>query len=103
MKTAVSIPDAGQSLSRLKESWRSLLIEELSKETYNALAELQAVVDSQVWDDAARLVTSLDPDVTPGVRDRVTEAMDRALTEIDQRVDKFARAASRRILERSDW
>ena len=35
--------------------------------------------------------------------DRVTEAMDRALTEIDQRVDKFARAASRRILERSDW
>jgi metal-responsive CopG/Arc/MetJ family transcriptional regulator len=35
--------------------------------------------------------------------DRVTEAMDRALTEIGEPVDRFVRAASRRVLKRSDW
>ena len=35
--------------------------------------------------------------------DRVTEAMDRALIEIGDRVDRFVRAASRRTLKRSDW
>lgn len=35
--------------------------------------------------------------------DRVTEAMDRALTEIGEPADQFLRATSRRILKRSDW
>ncbi|PYO51555.1 MAG: hypothetical protein DMD83_27435 [Candidatus Rokuibacteriota bacterium] len=35
--------------------------------------------------------------------DRVTEAMDRALVEISEPADEFVRAASRRILKRSDW
>lgn len=35
--------------------------------------------------------------------DRVTEAMDRALTEIGQPADHFVRAVSRRVLKRSDW
>jgi metal-responsive CopG/Arc/MetJ family transcriptional regulator len=35
--------------------------------------------------------------------DRVTEAMDRALAEISEPPDEFVRAASRRILKRSDW
>jgi metal-responsive CopG/Arc/MetJ family transcriptional regulator len=35
--------------------------------------------------------------------DRVTEAMDRVLTEIGEQADQFVRAASRRVLKRSDW
>jgi len=35
--------------------------------------------------------------------DRVTEAMDRVLTEIGEQPDQFVRAASRRVLKRSDW
>jgi metal-responsive CopG/Arc/MetJ family transcriptional regulator len=35
--------------------------------------------------------------------DRVTEAMDRALTEIGEPTDRLVRAASRRVLKRSDW
>jgi predicted transcriptional regulator len=35
--------------------------------------------------------------------DRVTEAMDRALTEIGEPAEPFLRAASRRVLKRSDW
>jgi predicted transcriptional regulator len=35
--------------------------------------------------------------------DRVTEAMDRALAEIGEPADQFVRAASRRVLKRSDW
>jgi metal-responsive CopG/Arc/MetJ family transcriptional regulator len=35
--------------------------------------------------------------------DRVTEAMDRALTEIGETADQFVRTASRRVLKRSAW
>jgi hypothetical protein len=35
--------------------------------------------------------------------DRVTEGMNRALAEIGERADQFVRAASRRVLKRSDW
>jgi metal-responsive CopG/Arc/MetJ family transcriptional regulator len=35
--------------------------------------------------------------------DRVTEAMDRALAEIGEPADRFARSVSRGILRRSDW
>ncbi len=35
--------------------------------------------------------------------DRVTEAMDRALTEVGELADEFVRVASRRVLKRSDW
>jgi predicted transcriptional regulator len=35
--------------------------------------------------------------------DRVTEAMDRTLAEIDGPAGHFLRAASRRVLKRSDW
>lgn len=53
--------------SRFKESWREPLLEELSKETYNALTELKAVVDSQAWEDAARLIASLKPESATGL------------------------------------
>ena len=35
--------------------------------------------------------------------DRVTEAMDRVMAEIGEPADPFVRAASRRVLKRSDW
>ena len=58
---------AGELATRLKDSWRHPLVEELSKETYNSLNELQAVLESEAWQDAARMVTSLDPEAAPGV------------------------------------
>src|SRR5262245_26251993 len=63
----------GDAPARLKDSWREPLIEELSKETYNAMTELRAVLESQAWDDAARLVTSLDPEAAPGVAPYVND------------------------------
>jgi predicted transcriptional regulator len=35
--------------------------------------------------------------------DRVTEAMDRALSEIGEPADQFVHVASRRALKRTDW
>ncbi len=35
--------------------------------------------------------------------DRVTEAMDRALDEVDEPGDEFASRAGRRALKRTDW
>ncbi len=58
---------AGDFATRLKDNWRHPLVEELSKETYNSLTELQAVLESEAWQDAARMVTSLDPEAAPGV------------------------------------
>jgi metal-responsive CopG/Arc/MetJ family transcriptional regulator len=78
MKTAVSIPDEvfeeAERLARRMKRSRS--------EVYSrALAEY----------------------VARHAPDRVTEAMDRALDEIGEPADQFARAASSRVLKRSDW
>lgn len=51
----------------MRESWRPLLVEELSKEAYNLASELQAVLDSEAWEDAAQIITSIDPEAAPGV------------------------------------
>ncbi|MDX1946361.1 MAG: PQQ-binding-like beta-propeller repeat protein [Pirellulaceae bacterium] len=58
---------AGESVAKLKDAWRDALVEELSKETYNATTELQAVLESEAWDDAARLITSIDAESAPGI------------------------------------
>jgi outer membrane protein assembly factor BamB len=55
------------SVARLKASWRPLLVEELSKDAYNLLAEMQAILDSDAYDDAARMITSISPDAVAGV------------------------------------
>jgi predicted transcriptional regulator len=78
MKTAVSIPDEvfdeAERLARRMKRSRS--------EVYSrALAEY----------------------VARHAPDRVTEAMDRALEDIGEPADQFARAASSRVLKRSDW
>ena len=78
MKIAVSVPDdvfeEGERLARRMKRSRS--------EVYSrALAEF----------------------VARHAPDHVTEAMDRALAEIGEPADEVVRAASRRVLKRSDW
>jgi metal-responsive CopG/Arc/MetJ family transcriptional regulator len=78
MKTAVSIPDdvfeqAEELIRRTRES-RSRLYS-------RAVAEY----------------------VARHVPDRVTEAMDHALADLDEPADPFVPAASRRVLRRSSW
>jgi predicted transcriptional regulator len=78
MKTAVSIPDEvfeeAERLARRMKRPRS--------EVYSrALAEY----------------------VARHAPDRITEAMNRTLAEINERADDFSRTACRLVLERSDW
>ena len=58
----------------VSNDWQPPLIEELNKETYNAVAEMNALLESAAFDDAARLIASLDAEmfqgVAPHVRDR---------------------------------
>jgi predicted transcriptional regulator len=78
MKTAVSIPDD--------------VFEEVER-----LAQGMNRSRSHVYSRAlAEFVARHSPD-------RVTEAMNRALEEIDEPMDEFIRTASRRVLERSEW
>lgn len=46
---------------------------EIGKEAYNALTELKALVESQSWEDAARLVASLDAHSVRGVAPYVSD------------------------------
>jgi len=78
MKTAVSIPndlfEKAEHLARRMKKSRSQLFS-------NALEEY----------------------VDRHAPDRVTEAMDKVCAEVDSEADAFVSAASRRILERSEW
>jgi outer membrane protein assembly factor BamB len=99
-------------VARQKDSWREPLVEELSKEAYNALTELKAVLESEAWEDAARLVTSLDPGTAPGVAPYVNDrslltslpvAVQLALEDYPELrrslADKFAALAKLRIAQ----
>ncbi|MCI0357220.1 MAG: PQQ-like beta-propeller repeat protein [Planctomycetaceae bacterium] len=57
----------GEGPAKIKDGWRDPLVEELSKETYNTLTEIQAVLESEAWPEAARLITSVDAEAAPGV------------------------------------
>ncbi len=78
MKTAVSIPnelfDIAERLARRTRKSRSRLFSDALRE----------------------YVARRSPD-------RITEAMDQALTEIGESKDPFVAAASRRRLEQSEW
>ena len=58
---------SGESITRLKDGWRPMLVEDVSRDTYGALTELQSVIDSEAWDDAAQVVASLVPESAGGV------------------------------------
>lgn len=57
----------------VSNDWQEPLIEELSKETYNAVAELNALLESAAFDDAARLIASLDAELFQGVARHVRD------------------------------
>ena len=56
-----------QDAIRGKDGWLHPLNEELGKETYNALAELDSLIGAAAFDDAARLIAQFDPAQTPGI------------------------------------
>ncbi|MCH5373346.1 MAG: hypothetical protein JJ992_05180, partial [Planctomycetes bacterium] len=56
----------GERLVGRKSDWTHPWIEEVSKPTYNFLAGLRSMLDSGAWDDAARLIVSLDPKTSQG-------------------------------------
>ena len=78
MKIAVSVPD-----SIFEEA------EQLARRTKRSRSEVYS--------------RALAEYVARHAPDRVTEAMDRVLAEIGEPADQFVRAASRRVLKRSDW
>ena len=78
MKIAVSIPDEVFAEA-----------EQLARRTKRSRSEVYS--------------RALDEYVARHAPDRVTEAMDRTLAEIGETADRFVRAASRRVLTRSDW
>lgn len=78
MKTAISIPD------------------DLFAKA-DQFAQRTGVPRSQVFSEALRDY------LAKHAPDEVTEAMDRALAEIDQPVDEFIASAARRVFERVEW
>lgn len=66
-RSAPSRPGADASITRLRAAWRPPLVEELSKDAYNILAEMQAILDSDAFEDAGRMITSISPDAISGV------------------------------------
>jgi outer membrane protein assembly factor BamB len=67
---------ANEQAPKLKDGWRNPLIEELSKDAYNRSSELAGFLESESWDEAAQMITSLTPDAAPGL---APAAQDRAL------------------------
>jgi outer membrane protein assembly factor BamB len=57
----------------VSNDWQPPLIEELSKETYNAVAEMNALLESAAFADAARLIASLDAEMFQGVAPHVSD------------------------------
>lgn len=77
-------------LTRLPETWRSVLIEHQSKEVYNVSAELLALLDSEAFEDAARMIAALDPRDLPGLAadqrdDRLLASLPALITMADRR------------------
>jgi len=58
---------SGETFVRMRDQWRHPYEEELSKRTYNVLAELRALLDGEAYDDAARMIASIDPTSVRGV------------------------------------
>jgi hypothetical protein len=57
----------GELVTRLKDGWRPLLVEEVSKDTYNAMTDARSVLESEAWDDAAQMITSMGGESVSGV------------------------------------
>lgn len=78
MKTAVSIPD-------------------------DIFAEAEALARREKRSRSEVYARALGEYVARHAPDRVTEAMDRVLDEVDASRDEFTRRAARRTMERTEW
>lgn len=58
---------AGSFIGKQKEEWRDLLVEELNKDVYNALAQLRVELSGAGREDAARAIAGIGPELTQGV------------------------------------
>jgi outer membrane protein assembly factor BamB len=64
----------GDGAAMLDAQWQNPLIEEYSKEAYNVMAEFQAALDSESYEDAASMIAALDPYDTDGLVPSAHEA-----------------------------
>ncbi|MCA9210314.1 MAG: PQQ-binding-like beta-propeller repeat protein, partial [Planctomycetales bacterium] len=64
---AASLDVPVTTVTRLKEDWQHPYVETLNKSTYNMLHELQALLDSGANEDAAKLLTAIEPGSWDGV------------------------------------
>jgi hypothetical protein len=78
MKTAVSIPD-------------------------DVFQEAEALAHRAKRSRSDLYARALSEYVARHAPDRVTEAMDRVLDDLNERQDKFSQRAARRTLERTEW
>jgi hypothetical protein len=58
---------ASGEFGRMQDEWRQPVVEEFSKQAYNSMAELEALLQSDAFDAAARMMTSLDAESLTGV------------------------------------
>ena len=84
-------------------------------DSYTSGMKIAVSVPDEIFEDAERLARrmkrsrsevysrALAEYVARHAPDRVTEAIDRALTEIAEPPGPFLRVVSRRVLKRSDW
>ena len=88
-----------EALAEQRDAWRHPLVEELSKDAYNFLAEFQALIESEAFDEAARMIAAAEPHAG---RMRVVPLKDAAgsddadarlllLDGVDGRVDGYRR------------
>lgn len=62
------LPDqSAETLIEQRDVWRHPLVEELSKEAYNFLAEFQALLEGEAFDDAARMIAATELHTAAGV------------------------------------
>lgn len=64
---------AGGIVQKRAAQWRHPLVEQVSKETYNVLVELQAVLESGDMTEAARQISSLNAEMLQGLSPMVTD------------------------------
>lgn len=57
----------GDGAAMLDVKWQHPLVEQYSKEAYNVMAEFQAALDSESYQDAASMIAGLDPYGTGGL------------------------------------
>ncbi len=67
IRNVAAATSSGVALTKQKDEWRELLVEELNKEVYNALAQLRVELSGAGREDAARAIAAIDQQLTQGI------------------------------------